>query len=50
MGHKQTSRHCSGWVRFTPQSGHAPGRLGMSAMCQLWTLADLFDHLVGNST
>ena len=34
MGHKQTSRHCSGWVRFTPQSGHESACLGESALCQ----------------
>src|SRR5262249_34735587 len=34
LGQKRTSAGRLGYVRFTPESGHEPARLGMSALCQ----------------
>jgi hypothetical protein len=47
LGQKRTSAGRLGHVRFTPKSGHWWAGLGMSALCQKRTLAELLDHLVG---
>jgi len=52
LGQNRTSAGYLGHVRFTPESGHWPAGLGMSALCQKRTyaaqqIAPLFDRLVG---